>query len=177
MRHALIALAVPALLAPALALANAGGASPSAARAELADASGRIVGTAKVKAVGAHGLRLTIAVKGLEPGVRGVHLHAVGQCDGPAFTSAGPHWNPDSRKHGRDNPEGAHRGDLPNLTVKPGGRGTLDFTLHGAHLDGAGGLLESDGAAIVIHARADDYRTDPSGSSGDRVICGVLRSR
>lgn len=176
MRLAMIALAASALALSVPALANAGNAS-SSARAELVDANGKVVGTAKVRAAGAHGLRVTLAVKGLQPGERGVHLHAVGRCDGPAFTSAGPHWNPGGRKHGRDNPEGAHQGDLPNLKIKAGGRGALDFTLHGAHLNGEGGLLDSDGAALVIHAKPDDYRTDPSGNSGDRVICGVLRVR
>jgi len=176
MRSATIALAASVLALASPVLANAGG-TPSSARADLVDASGKRVGTVKVRAAGGHGLRITLAVKGLQPGDRGVHLHAVGKCEGPAFTSAGPHWNPEARKHGRDNPDGAHRGDLPNLTVKPGGRGTLEFMLHRAHLLGDGGLLDGDGAAVVIHAKPDDYRTDPSGSSGDRVICGVLQAR
>ena len=176
MRSAVIALAACTMLLPASLQANAGG-TARAAQAELTDATGKVVGTAKIRAAGTHGLRVTLAVKGLEPGLRGVHLHAVGRCEGPAFATAGPHWNPDGRQHGRDNPQGAHRGDLPNLAIRPGGRGSLDFVLHGAHLLGDGGLLDGDGAALVIHARPDDYRTDPSGSSGDRVICGVLRAR
>ena len=177
----------PALLAPALLLAaglgvpsaqaNAGGsyASRDSVEATLVDTQGRVVGEAEIKERAGHILRLELEVDGLPAGIKGLHIHAVGTCTGPAFTSAGPHWNPQGRQHGRDNPAGAHAGDLPNLTVGRKGRGRLTFDLAGAHLTGPGGLMDEDGAAIVIHAGPDDYRTDPTGNSGDRIACGVFR--
>lgn len=115
-------------------------------------------------------LRLTVAAVGLPAGPHGLHIHAVGRCDAPDFTSAGPHWNPDAKAHGRDNPMGAHVGDLPNIDIGSDGRGSVTFDLAG----GTAALLEGEGKAMIIHAAADDYRTDPSGNSGDRVACGVF---
>jgi Cu-Zn family superoxide dismutase len=115
------------------------------------------------------GTALTISVAGLPAGAHGVHLHEKGQCQGPAFTSAGGHWNPQVRKHGRDNPAGAHLGDLPNLDVQATGTGTADLTVAGGST-----LADADGTSLVIHAKADDYRTDPSGNSGDRIACAVI---
>jgi Cu-Zn family superoxide dismutase len=121
------------------------------------------------------GLTVKVEVAGLQPGQHGLHLHAVGRCDGPKFESAGPHWNPTGKQHGKDNPEGAHLGDLANLDVGPDGRAMATFTLSGQSLtDGEHPLLDLDGAALVVHAKADDYKTDPSGASGDRVACAVL---
>jgi Cu-Zn family superoxide dismutase len=110
---------------------------------------------------------LTVNATGLSAGIHGLHLHAQGRCEGPGFASAGGHWNPTGRKHGRDNPAGAHLGDLPNLAVDATGSGVASFTL-------APGWGDADGTALVIHAKADDYRTDPSGNSGDRVACAVI---
>jgi superoxide dismutase, Cu-Zn family len=142
-----------------------------AATAKLADATGKSIGSAKV-AQSSHGIRLTVKVKGLEPGERGLHLHTVGLCEAPKFTTAGPHWNPGGKQHGRDNPMGSHAGDLPNLVIDAKGRGSLAFDVHGAEL---AALMDSDGAALVIHAKPDDYKTDPTGASGDRVVCGVFK--
>lgn len=146
-----------------------------AAGASIADAAGRVVARASVRQSGL-GLAVHVEASGLAPGTYGVHLHAVGRCEAPGFASAGPHWNPTGRQHGRDNPAGAHLGDLPNLVVGGDGRGALDFTVAGAALTGAGAsaLLDADGAAVLVHAQADDYRTDPSGNSGARIACGVL---
>ena len=140
------------------------------ATAQLLDATGRPVGRATVREV-AGGLRVTVDARGLPAGTHGAHLHTVGRCDPPDFTSAGPHWNPAGTKHGSMNPQGPHAGDLPNLLVGRDGRGTLGAVLAGATMDG---LLDADGAAMVIHAAADDLTTDPSGNSGARVACGVL---
>jgi Cu-Zn family superoxide dismutase len=144
------------------------------ATAAIADASGRTVARATVRQAGT-ALAVHVEAAGLARGTYGVHLHAIGRCEGPAFTSAGPHWNPTGRQHGRDNPAGAHLGDLPNLLVDSAGRGTIDYRVEGGALSGEpGGLRDSDGAAVVVHAQADDYRTDPSGNSGARIACGVL---
>ena len=116
----------------------------------------------------AGGTYLRIAVQDLTPGEHGLHLHAVGRCDGPDFKSAGAHWNPAGRQHGHLNPLGAHAGDLPNLTVSSNGHGALNFLVAGHE------LADADGTSLVIHAKPDDYKTDPSGNSGDRIACAVL---
>lgn len=115
-------------------------------------------------------MRLTVDAMGLTPGARAVHIHNVGKCDAPDFMSAGPHWNPTGKQHGRDNPAGAHLGDLPNLLIGTDGRGSLTIDVPGTMAE----LLDSDGAAVMIHADADDYRTDPTGNAGGRVACGLL---
>ena len=114
-----------------------------------------------------YGNWLTIEATGLAPGRHGLHLHAVGRCEGSDFASAGPHWNPANRKHGSENPEGPHDGDLPNLEVGANGRGSATMTIDPHSVD-------DDGAALVIHASPDDYRTDPSGNSGARVACAAF---
>ena len=124
-----------------------------------------------------HGkLEVRVQAAGLPAGHYGVHLHSVGRCEGPGFASAGPHWNPTGRQqHGTLNPAGHHLGDLPNLDVDAQGAGRLEFAIAGAGLRGADGIFDADGTALVIHAAADDYRTDPSGNSGARIACGVFR--
>lgn len=147
---------------------------PRSASAQLRDVSGRTVAAASADETG-DALRVRIEAAGLGVGVYGVHLHSAGRCERPSFESAGPHWNPANREHGRDNPRGQHLGDLPNLLVGTDGRGSLEFTIPGAALAaGDRRLFDADGAAIVLHARPDDYRTDPSGNSGTRIACGVI---
>jgi Cu-Zn family superoxide dismutase len=121
------------------------------------------------------GLEVIVQAAGLAPGQYGAHLHAVGRCEGRDFARAGPHWNPLRREHGSLNPRGHHLGDLPNLEVDAQRAGRLEFTIPAAEL-GSQTLLDGDGAAVVIHANADDYRTDPSGNSGAPIACGVLRA-
>ena len=124
----------------------------------------------------AKGLTVRIEAAGLEPGPHAVHFHTVGRCDAPSFESAGPHWNPTGKQHGRDNPRGFHLGDLANLVAQGDGRARAAFALPGIHLtSGQRPLVDLDGAALVIHADADDDRTDPSGASGDRIACAILQ--
>ena len=154
----------PAPLAPAA----------SEARADIAEPGGRSVARATVSQSG-DSLRVRVEAAGLAPGAYGAHLHSTGRCDAPAFASAGPHWNPSGRQHGKDNPQGMHLGDLPNLLVGADGRGSFEYTVAGATLTGgANALLDADGAAAVIHAQPDDFRTDPSGNSAARIACGVI---
>lgn len=120
------------------------------------------------------GLRLELVARGFAAGTYGMHVHTVGQCAPPKFASAGPHWNPTGAQHGRDNPMGAHHGDLPNLIVETDTIGRATLHLVGTRLSGEGGLVDADGAAFMIHAKPDDLRTDPSGNSGDRIACGVI---
>jgi len=143
------------------------------ATAVLAEPGGREVGRAALMQE-AEGVRVRIEVSGLAAGRYGAHLHRSGRCEGPSFESAGAHWNPTGAEHGFENPSGRHRGDLPNIVVGADRRGTLAFEIRGARLRGDAGMLDADGAALVVHAAADDYRTDPSGNSGARIACGVV---
>lgn len=144
------------------------------ARASLASTVGAAAGTAQVVQKGT-GLFLSIEAIGLTPGEHGIHFHAVGKCEAPGFTTAGGHLNPLGRQHGKDNPAGSHMGDLPNLTAGTDGKAAAEIPLGLASQGFAQALLDADGAAIVIHAAADDYRTDPSGNSGGRIACGVFQ--
>jgi Cu-Zn family superoxide dismutase len=177
---------IMAMLA-ATALAAGACASPKAApvpplppgditlQADIRDASGRTVALGSATQVG-DAVQIRVEAAGLPPGIYGAHIHASGRCTPPAFDSAGPHWNPSNRQHGRDNPQGQHLGDLPNLLVGTDRRGSYEFTIPTAWMTGhARALLDADGAAIVVHAAPDDYRTDPSGNSGARIGCGELR--
>ena len=141
----------------------------------LVNSAGQSIGTVRAwQTTG--GVTFRIDGSGLPHGVHGLHVHAVGRCDPPDFTSAGAHWNPASRKHGMSNPDGPHAGDLPNVTVAANGALGETVTLTGASLTttGTGALLDADGAALVLHAAADDYVTDPSGNSGARIACAVI---
>jgi Cu-Zn family superoxide dismutase len=141
----------------------------------LRDAAGRTVGSALLTPA-TEGVQVVLSASGLPAGVHGVHIHQTGQCDAPEFTTAGGHFNPTSRQHGTENPAGPHAGDLPNLTVDANGRGTLNGIARGVTLEGGGAnsLRKSGGTSLMVHATADDYRTDPSGNSGARIACGVI---
>lgn len=145
-------------------------ASAGSAVAELRTAAGVPAGRA-VATEADGGVRVTVEVVATPPGVHGAHVHAVGRCDGPDFTTAAGHWNPTGRQHGMQNPQGPHGGDMPNLTVGADGRGSLSMALPSGTL---AGLLDADGAAFVIHAGPDDMITDPAGNSGARIACGVF---
>lgn len=145
------------------------------ARVALRDAGGRDVANAKLS-MSDGGVRVQLETRAMAPGNYGSHVHMVGRCDAPSFESAGAHWNPTGAKHGRDNPAGAHLGDLPNLLVGADRRGSVEYVIAGATLgSGSRGMFDADGSALLIHAAADDYRTDPSGNSGARIACGVIR--
>ena len=118
------------------------------------------------------GLAVEVVASGLTPGPHGIHVHATGRCDRPFFTTAGAHWNPANRAHGHANPKGPHLGDGGNLVAGPDGRARATLMLAGATREA---LKDWDGAAVVIHAKADDERTDPSGNSGDRIACALIR--
>jgi superoxide dismutase, Cu-Zn family len=142
-------------------------------QATLRLANGLPAGTAQLLASGSQ-VNISVAAAGLSPGVRAVHLHQTGSCETPDFTSAGGHLNPASRQHGHENPAGPHFGDLPNLTVGANGAGTVSTTLRGTRQEALAWIFDADGTAVVIHADADDYRTDPTGNAGGRIACGVL---
>jgi Cu-Zn family superoxide dismutase len=136
----------------------------------LIGAGGQAIGTVRMwETPGAVSFR--VEGNGFAVGRKGLHVHTVGRCDPPAFTSAGAHWNPAARKHGLANPAGPHAGDLPNVPVSANGALRETVVLSGASLQS---LRDADGSALVLHAREDDNVTDPSGNSGDRIACAVL---
>ena len=174
LRAARVSLAVTLSLAAAPLVATAAG---PAAKATLRDAEGQEVGTATFKPAKG-GVRIAVSVAGLPPGKHGFHVHAVGKCDPPDFKSAGPHFNPAGKQHGHKNPQGAHAGDLPNLTVAKNGKGKATHTAKGVTLgEGDGSLFGPDGTALVIHADPDDEKTDPGGNSGARIACGPIEKK
>ncbi|ANI78693.1 Superoxide dismutase [Sphingobium sp. EP60837] len=153
---------------------NAGLASAPSSSAPLLSADGSRRGDATVTET-ATGLHVAVRATGLTPGVHAVHIHMTGTCTPPDFTSAGGHWNPMGRQHGKDNPAGMHMGDMPNLTASSDGSGQIEYLIPGGTLrTGAHPLLDADGAAVVIHAQADDNKTDPAGNAGGRIACGIL---
>jgi Cu-Zn family superoxide dismutase len=141
------------------------------AMAQIRTPTGGDAGRATVTTDGGS-VSVSVDATGLTPGNHGFHVHTVGRCDAPDFTTAGPHWNPNNMQHGTENPQGPHAGDMPNLVVGDDGRGTATFRLPSGTVDS---MLDADGASIVIHANADDLRTDPSGNSGGRIACGVFQ--
>jgi Cu-Zn family superoxide dismutase len=144
------------------------------ANASLLDTSGTAVGLATFSEVGGNG-QLGISVSGLSPGQHGMHIHENGACVAPGFESAGSHFNPGSKKHGLLNPEGPHAGDMPNLVVEADGSADTTFTVPASLLDqGSASMMGAQKRAFVIHADPDDQKTDPSGNSGSRVVCGVI---
>lgn len=144
--------------------------TPDTAQAMLKTADGKDAGSVTATQEEG-GIRLTINAMDMSPGEHGIHVHMTGKCEGPKFESAGGHWNPMGSKHGLSNPQGQHSGDMPNLVVASDGSGKMDYLLGEAQL---GQMLDADGAALVIHAKADDQKTDPSGNSGDRLACGIF---
>jgi Cu-Zn family superoxide dismutase len=146
-----------------------------AANAELRDVAGQVRARGSATQSG-DAIRVRLDATGMPSGTYAAHVHTTGACNPPDFTSAGPHWNPTGAQHGKDNPAGMHKGDLPNLIVGANGRGSLEFVIAAATLTGGpNALLDADGAALVVHAQADDYRSDPAGNAGARIACGVLR--
>jgi Cu-Zn family superoxide dismutase len=165
-------LCLPLVLAAAVASAQ----TPVKATATLKNAQGEVVGTATL----AHTVRGTaVTINGtftkLPPGTHAIHVHTVGSCTAPDFSSAGGHFNPGGKQHGSENPKGPHAGDLPNFEVDAKGKGDISFAVPDMTLnDGPNSLFHPGGTALVIHANADDNKTDPAGNAGPRIACGVI---
>jgi Cu-Zn family superoxide dismutase len=146
------------------------------ANAALLDKDGKPVGSANF-AEDRVGVRVELRVVGLPEGKHGVHVHAVGRCEAPSFDSAGAHFNPAGKVHGTRSTNGPHAGDLGNIEVKSDGSGLLSHvTPHLSLQPGAShNIAAAGGLSLVLHAQEDDDRTDPSGNSGPRIACGIIK--
>ena len=162
-------------IAGVLAAAAGDGASKTA-KVTLNDANGKSVGTATlIEGKNGSGVTIKLDVKGLPAGEHAIHFHQTAKCEGPAFTTAGGHFNPGGKHHGLNNPEGPHAGDMPNFTVKANGTSKASIVDPRVNLsEGPNSLYSNGGTALVIHAKADDMKTDPSGNAGDRIACGTI---
>ena len=160
-----------ALLAAALSLPAT---AAEIANTQLKDSSGKAVGDVDMVQTAA-GVLIKLQLKGLTPGEHAFHVHAVGKCEAP-FESAGPHFNPANHKHGMMAGEG-HAGDMPNLHVPQSGELSVEVVNAAISLEKGkpNSVFDNDGSALVIHAKADDYKSDPAGNAGDRIACGVIQ--
>lgn len=139
------------------------------AKADIKNAQGQSIGSVTLTET-PHGVLVAANLTSAPAGPHAFHLHAVGKCEAP-FTTAGGHLNPDSKKHGIKSKEGAHAGDLPNISVPASGALTFEVLAHGVTM---AQVLDADGSAVVLHQGVDDYATDPAGAAGDRIACGVI---
>ena len=163
------------ILCLAMGFVGCGQSAPLTAKATLTDSQGQKVGEAKLTETG-NGVKILLVVENLPPGVHAFHFHAKGACNCPDFASAGGHFNPFGKEHGLKNPKGPHAGDLPNITVGPDGKATVETvaTLVTLKPGEKNSLFQPDGTSLMIHANADDEVSDPAGNAGPRIACGTI---
>jgi len=160
-------------LAVALLLAATAAGAQSQARATLTSSAGNNIAGNVVFAQEGRKLFVIAEVTGLKPGPHGFHVHEKGDCSAPDFSSAGGHFNPDSQPHGDPTAGAHHAGDMPLLVADASGKATARAELRSMSI--GGGASDVVGKAVVVHADADDFRSQPAGNSGARVACGVIK--
>src|ERR1700687_19837 len=170
--HNTIAITAALVISSALSAA-----AQKAVKVEMHDGMGNSVGTAELSPAAA-GVSIKLNLTNLPPGVHGIHGHAVAKCEGPAFTTAGGHLNPDMKHHGLGKSKGPHAGDMPNITVAADGTAKATVVAPNVTMgDDTHSVFSNGGTALVIHAKADDMKNDPAGNSGDRIACGVIAKK
>ena len=122
-------------------------------------------------------LSITVKLHDFPFGDHGVHIHANPVCDAPDFKGAGGHFNPDTKQHGMDNPMGHHAGDLPkNISIGENHMGEITYKVDYLTLT-PGAANSVLGHSIMVHEKADDMKTDPTGNAGNRIACGVITAQ
>ena len=143
-------------------------------KVEMKDLQGASIGTATLSPAKGGGVAIALDLRNLAPGEHAFHVHQVAKCE-PPFATAGPHFNPAAKKHGLENPDGSHAGDMKNITV--GADGTVKVVILNTQVtlgEGPNSVFLNGGTSLVVHAKPDDMKTDPAGNAGDRIACGVI---
>jgi Cu-Zn family superoxide dismutase len=145
------------------------------ARALLKNTSDATVGDAMLQET-PKGVLLKVGLRGVQPGIHAFHIHQTGRCEPPTFESSGGHFAPEGHEHGILDPKGPHAGDLPNVHVPASGDLAFEYFVDDVSLRSGrrDSLLDADGSALLMHQGADDYRTEPAGDAGTRIVCGVI---
>jgi superoxide dismutase, Cu-Zn family len=141
----------------------------------LNDSQGHAVGTAILSPDATGGVSIALRLRNLPAGEHALHFHQLATCDPPSFESAGPHFNPEGKQHGLQNPQGPHAGDMNNFTA--GADGSVKTIVTNPRVTlatGPNSVFAGGGTALVIHAKADDMKNDPAGNAGDRIACGLV---